>query len=34
MAMRSSKVEGWSSRKYFCMPVLSNWNVPMVRPSQ
>lgn len=28
-AMRSPKVEGWSSRKYFCIPVLSNWNVPM-----
>ena len=32
MAMRSSKVLGWSSRRYFCMPGDSNWKVPTVRP--
>ena len=34
MAMRSSNVLGCSSRRYFCIPGDSNWNVPIVLPLQ
>ena len=31
MAIKSSKVEGCNSRRYFCIPADSNWNVPIVQ---